>query len=127
MTLLEHLEQAEGPSRELDARIWAEIDDRDVRVDEQGRMLGRSRTPPHDECVLLDKRFGGPRYTESIDAALTLVPEGKWWVLNSGVSTPHKLSRAFVGLGEHQTDGLGRKPAIALCIAALKARGQADG
>ena len=63
-----------------------------------------------------------PSYTTSLDAALTLVPEGyryRFWAHHTGVSGasvfPHgggTLSRA------HDAP----TPALALCIAALKAR-----
>jgi hypothetical protein len=62
-----------------------------------------------------------PRYTASIDVALTLVPEGwAWglWVNETGPGGAHcdKGEERFVAKHLH--------PAIALCIAALKARGE---
>lgn len=53
-----------------------------------------------------------PRYTTSLDAALTLV-DGDRWTVYSGPA------RAVVGLHDGHN---GATPALALCIAALKAR-----
>lgn len=72
-----------------------------------------------------------PSYTESIDAALTLVQDGKTW----GVGTiifdelpPRSMFAAncrrpgYIGPETPSYDALGNTPALALCIAALKAR-----
>lgn len=83
--LIDRLEFIRGSNREIDARIWAELDSRDVREDEL-LLLARSRIPPHDECVLgyfdNNRRFLTeiqnpplPHYTKSIDDALKLMPE----------------------------------------------------
>lgn len=51
--LIEQLESAEGPSRELDAYIWAELDSWDIRVNENNQVLAKSRVGPiHDECLV---------------------------------------------------------------------------
>jgi hypothetical protein len=70
--LIEKLELADGPSRELDAAIHALIAPK------------RHRMHPYLVGVFIDDSQGGlvyqcPHYTASIDAALTLVPEG-WWL-----------------------------------------------
>ncbi len=58
-----------------------------------------------------------PAYTTSLDAALTLVPEGRSWMIGRTLGGRHN---AVVGVDgrtvTHDT------PALALCIAALKAR-----
>ena len=59
-----------------------------------------------------------PRYTESIDAALTLVPEGCTWEITTGFEArvwPNKTAWPCCG-GSEST------PAIALVIACLKAK-----
>lgn len=61
-----------------------------------------------------------PAYTTSLDAALTLVPEGWHWNVGD-------VGLAWVGTHESATkivrhDGDAHTPALALCIAALKAR-----
>lgn len=61
----------------------------------------------------------GPRpYTASIDAAMTLVPERWQWVLDGG-DTPSRA--CLLDRGERCVDVTGATPAIALCIAALRA------
>jgi len=111
--LLTRLEKATGPDRELDEAL-AEIAEWDP--DEH-----------HGEDL--------PHYTASIDAALTLVPEGWQWQISTRAPEPH-AGRAYVHNGELQMTGAGMArnpayraaettaptPAIALCIAALRAR-----
>lgn len=68
-----------------------------------------------------------PAFTASIDAALTLVPEGWEWVLAHFADHPPSATVQFVGKGFHaapdiEFDEHGKTAAIALCIAALKAR-----
>ncbi|HYF35954.1 MAG TPA: hypothetical protein VD994_11730 [Prosthecobacter sp.] len=77
------------------------------------------------------------RYTSSLDAAVTLVPEGWRWDVNTYGKKPRariesadfdceiwhaggKDTRDVLRGSEHE--GKGKTPAIALCIAALKAR-----
>ena len=58
-------------------------------------------------------------YTESIDAALTLVPEGCAWHVGCEIDfTP----TARVWGHDVHADEFGATPVIALCIAALRAR-----
>jgi hypothetical protein len=62
-----------------------------------------------------------PKFTTSLDAALTLVPEGyEWGVAKAGDDCPG----AYVdsGSGDDTTVHYGATPALALCVAALKAR-----
>ena len=68
-----------------------------------------------------------PAYTTSIDAALTLVPEGYAYTIYGG--DPNRKDSASLGRipnpGELMADdyvGEGATPALALCAAALKAR-----
>jgi len=64
--------------------------------------------------------YGGhPAYTESIDATLTLVPDNWSWRVGNLPS-----GRGFADLGTQKSlQGIeGATPAIALCIAALRAR-----
>ena len=58
--LIERLEKATGPDRELDALIWYAVVER----------------PAAGEKIDRDMVNRWPTYTASIDAALTLVPEG---------------------------------------------------
>ena len=107
--ILSRLSAAAGPSRELDAEIalangWTHnIYDRPTFKDPSGQ--------PHALP---------PRYTESIDAALTLVLERAGWKLASwfkdGYAADIHLPNGVITRGE------GTTPAIALVIACLKAK-----
>ena len=61
-----------------------------------------------------------PYYTASLDAAMTLVPEGCWLSLN----IMDDLPIASLGLPGTETvaDGRAATPALALCAASLRAR-----
>jgi len=89
--LIAALERAEGPSRELDDEI-------DLMALETGWRQERMI-------------YGSPNYTASLDAALTLVPEGAGFAL---------MGRA-AKVGRETSKGA--TTAIALCIAAIRARG----
>lgn len=128
--LIERLEKATGPDRELDADIARLLG---YRILTTLRVFGRQQmcteeawnTPGSSTLDL-------PHYTSSLDAALTLVPEGgairiqNYREVNySDLRLPTKdFSAAFVWV-EIDTSRFGRfgaTLAIALCIAALKAR-----
>lgn len=106
-TLIERLEKATGPDRELDRGIGEAID---AKMADSGDVIG----------------LGYARFTESIDAALALVPEGEKY-------RPHKVILAVSQSGDRfaaiidnwhwgKLTGHGRNYAIALSIAALRAR-----
>lgn len=97
-------EKAAGPIRELDEAIFALLPFAD-----------------------LPKKIAGiARYTASLDAAMTLVPEG--WFIGRLNDSPH-LDRAHVMLHSGiapfaDAEGHGSTRALALCAAALRARAQ---
>ncbi len=128
---LVRLQEASGPSRELDEAIMA------IRYRRERRCIGAQEQQDdgswkdHVDLVWVDPSTdkwvstGAHEFTRSIDAALTLVPEccdvrkftddpsGTGWTLSEfGNGT-------IIHRGIGVTAGL---PAIALCIAALKAR-----
>ena len=121
--LIAKLEAATEGSRELNGEIWWVVDRRAAEVTYRNAALGNPIAIP-------DKMPGGlgrlvvtqyaPHYTTSIDAALTLVPDGLdeeikrarhrgWYV---ALWKPGRVGQ----IGDSST------PALALCIAALKAR-----
>lgn len=109
-TLIERLEGAEGPSRELDAEIEA------LFTDERG-----NRPLKFFFNQVQSGHRRPPRFSSSIDAALTLVPEGWEWRLDndtSGECAPYRF-----GMGQNM-DCEAATPALAICIASLRARGQ---
>lgn len=69
-----------------------------------------------------------PRYTSSIDQAVTLVPKGAPWLIESWPPSPTRTVTsdaavcAAVYIGEDRYCSDASTPAIALCIAALEAR-----
>lgn len=97
--LIERLEKATGPDRDLDFAMFEAFVERVLCA----------------TCGYLDR----PYYTSSIDAALTLVPERMGWQVNASHNGESFYAFAFVGRGSYEEAAT---PAIALCIAALKAR-----
>lgn len=85
---------------------------------------------------LIDEALGGDfdkphSFTTSIDAALKLVPEGKAWGVGSIMFDELPPRRAFAANCRREGcitpdtpayDAVGATPALALCIAALRAR-----
>lgn len=130
--LIERLEKATGPDRELDAAIGAAceiVDDFDPSVlldpvfyrgDECGRI--RIYSGKIDPSVKHHKYTRDARpFTASIDAALTLVPEGVDWGVGHLMGWRYRAGIKFPDLSTFEADDYAT-PAIALCIAALKAR-----
>lgn len=134
--LIERLEKATGPDRELDGAIfWTAKRASALRWFFNGSM----GNPQHPAPIELPERGLGrhavvhasPRYTESIDHALMLVPQGwtvanigqrdngAWWAeLRRGFQTSYdKVELSGIGINDKLP------PAVAVCIVALKARG----
>lgn len=107
--LVERIEAASGPDRELDCRIWCAISG-----------------PTFDVAVAVVPDFSqwqAPFYTASIDAAMTLVPEGRSWELTKLESAG--TAQAFIWNMKELGEGDGaeaKTPALALASAALRAR-----
>jgi hypothetical protein len=110
--LIERLEKATGPDRELDLDI--------ARL--QGVTVMRRNW---DDTANVEHTFH--HYTESFDSARSLVPAGFYWLVSEGrtrdteplggaqVFRPNYLVEP-IAQAEHES------AVIALCIAALKAR-----
>jgi hypothetical protein len=93
--------------------------------------LEKAAYPDHEIDVAIHSALGVPtrQFTASIDAALTLVPEGCVWTVMTDYELP---GRAHINYSIPIADERLRPPAnfnadaatpaIALCIAALKAR-----
>lgn len=123
--LIAALEKAEAGSRKLDAAVAAFLAKDDDYTSIEQNFRG------YDWCVRYYPGPPGPeysrvpRYTTSSDAALTLVPDNhtvdmaicpEMGVVTRVYSGPVRENSA----GE--PTGRGNAPALALCIAALKAR-----
>lgn len=100
--LIARLEAAEGPDRELDGDI---------------AIMMRPGFYPNRDIAQKD----APRYSSSIDAALTLVPEGYGRLDIMIIENGHTYVSRDVG---SEYDAEGKIPPLAICIAALKARAQ---
>lgn len=124
-SLIQRLSEAAGPDRELDHWIQAALN--------RQRILGTYKRLDHWVERALKNRWATPAYTASLDAALTLVPEGCDWLFTgsrSGDLTESPGKPFYGAILEKPTsskpvgDGKSRaNAAIALCIAALRARG----
>lgn len=124
--LIERLEKAAGPERQLDVDIFIAINPGATGLPNR---FGMARIPCGDGFKVRKVDF----FTRSIDAALTLVPEGfRWLVRNHNGKPTHDGdgdgARAFANVyrdeDEDETDYhcWGKQPATTICIAALKAR-----
>ncbi|MCW5676257.1 MAG: hypothetical protein KIT15_16910 [Xanthobacteraceae bacterium] len=116
--LIEQLKKLTGPDRELDFSIYRIVSGR--KIDADGFI-----TFDHQEATGHISRFA-PHYTKSIDAALTLVPVGFAWFLRTTPFTSPMYwadAKKYEPLAKFVNEGGVRHslPAIALCIAALRA------
>lgn len=115
--LIARLEKAMEGSWGLDADILLALKMKgETSIDDDGAEYERLGEHQH--------------FTRSMDAALTLVPEGwteaemKWWKAPDGDQLAWiQLGRWREGSAKDETrDGYGNTRALALCIAALRAR-----
>jgi len=113
--LIERLEKATGPVRELDLECWW-----------WGKASHSVQPMDADYKAFNLKMNDAPRYTSSIDSALTLVPEGWGWLVRDFKGDGEEGAYADVPhlTIESNMDGQAfhKIPAIALCIACLRAR-----
>ncbi len=116
--LIARLEAATGPDRELDVVI--DMAQLNLRGDPATPVYydGYDKGNWRDTVGLLRT---SPAYTASIDAALTLVPEG--WTRDVDATAPEMgIAVALHGPNEKRVVGDHENEPIATCIAALKAR-----
>ena len=105
--LIAKLEAAEGPCRELDWAIAVSVGRKD-EADKPGIWAGV------DQMAFVE---GLSRFTASIDAALTLVPEGK---------VEEVFYEAMMLCGQAKADFAKDLPHF-ICIAALRAQQEGEG
>lgn len=130
-SLIERLEKASGPDRDLDGAIAVAVGPWTERHGLPGPWVSKGPNHAINEA---------PHFTASLDAALTLVPEG-WIVVsmkNGDLDRKYYDIRAstkwsvIIARNGHKLEAPSEvltfpsatheSPAIALCIAALKAR-----
>lgn len=125
-SLIAKLEAATGPSRELDALIECEYRKMEAYAlglnDKQRshwKPIGAKGEVVDDQRIA---RYHSLMYTFNTDAALSLV-DNKWWQIEPGCDGSFF---AKVAPWDQHVDSIastkGATPAIALCIAALRAR-----
>lgn len=124
--LIAALEKATGPSKELNAHIWNAVyghkdswvaqskNNFEWLVFEKCHRNGERLVEVRGRRQLID-------FTSSIDAALTLVPEGKKWGVGSWSGNFANIGAEDNGKTETSCEPAA-SPAIALCIAALRSR-----
>lgn len=143
--LIERLEKATGPDRELDcliathpltpqtrvakgASIDVLLEPRAAGIGDETTELYAAEYLPETNADWLDL----PEYTSSIDAALTLVPEGCTWLVKYEHEESERYGQppfgASITVHGNGTDlepllaSCAPTPALAICIAALRAR-----
>lgn len=142
--------EREGPSRELDAEIFAAIGaplpksafGLDIKLQPDPNSASGFVMPLGDTQV----RYECPHYTSSLDAAMTLVPNGwrcgfeqanrfdkdtgrleAWvWPFESAFEPDWQLGQDSMRGASWETHGYASTPALALCAAALRARSKDD-
>jgi hypothetical protein len=115
--LIAALESATGPDRGLDADIAMA-----VQAWPDGAFIMRGAPG----MIGLDggRCVSAPAYTSSIDAALTLVPEGYRWSADCTGPKPYfRVWRMGRNVSRMDADAEGATPALALAAAALRAQG----
>ncbi len=137
-SLIEKLEGAEGPSIVLDAEIcWTLERPRAIQAFWRGAM-GKPGPLP-DEFSRLPRglgmaslEVGSPNYTASLDAALALAerlyPLWSWSIgknAHQGYWLAYALALGDDGAVFQPGSGQSRGPALALCIAILRAQSEA--
>jgi hypothetical protein len=135
LALAERVEALAGPCREVDARIWCVLNGKKYKghfepygIRDGSRIAVEYTEPPKRTRCVTGGRDGGSHafpMTASLDAAMSLVPEG--WSYQ--VSANPKSAYATVVHKDHEDEydervysGHAATPALALTAAALRAR-----
>ena len=121
--LADRVAGAKGPDRELDAAIWLASVPGATRNE-----LRYVHKASGKDCVIDETRDASrrliivPAYSASLDAAMTLVPEGWTWFVrcsldNEAMAGVYDPAPGFWG---DASNALGKTPALALTAAALR-------
>lgn len=126
MELAARVEAASGADRELDARIWAVVDpkEHDRQCSFRGmKHAGHVHTKAEKRAhILWAGKLFALAYTASIDAALSLVPEGLVFNIGNDAGCWAHVWKDDPSYDGHPIDGRGASLALALTTACLKAR-----
>lgn len=115
--LADRVEAAEGPEREIDSAIYEAIGIDETRCKWWCKMDGRTD--------LTRARFiaaHAPQFTASIDAAMTLVPDGWAFGLSSDLIEDGAVAGLMRKSPHSAGDAKATTPALALTAAALRAQ-----
>ena len=141
LALADRVEAADGPERELDRAVarfvgWHRVEPRFTRNKHgawiaPGDFLGTysGGSPILDSLHGTDMHREVPPFTASLDAAMTLVPEGWDWAAGSAQDGcgGHAFMRRVGHLGRPiDVDVDAAAPALALTAACLRARASAE-
>lgn len=135
MDLADRVEKAQGPDRELDAEIWATAVGRVFDATSRRWLKIKRAWPANNggkDCFWFEtassmQGTNAILYTASLDAALSLVPEGWAWAVYGGAREEIVATAYCVPNGgrlpwpDWVTDICAATPALALCAAALRA------
>jgi hypothetical protein len=123
--LAERIEALEGPCREMDAEIFKAVGaplpkaafGMDIELQPDPNSASGFVMPVGE----LQVRYECPQYTASLDAAMTLVPEGWNWLV--GTDAGVGFQSALLRHGEEAPiEAIAATPALALCAAAIRAQ-----
>ncbi len=126
LELAKRVEALDGPDREVDALIWALVEpqEHDRRCSFDGmKYAGHVHTKTEKKAHI--KRlaeYNAPAFTASLDAAMTLVPEGYQFCVTNGNGAWVRKSAHFPTI-----HGDNKHPALALVAAALRAKEDTNG
>jgi len=104
--------ERDEPSRELDGSIAAAL----------GLEHGPWETVYVETRSIRSGAERAPAYTTSLDAAVSLVPAGSFWLRKSQYAMTCACEATDKNGWFVHIDGKGARPALALCAAALRAR-----
>lgn len=127
MTLIETIAEAKEPNRILDALIEAEVrrwEAYAVWLNDKQRAHWKP-VGKRGEVEEGGTRYHAPMYTFEIDAALRLIPEGMDWRVDTMTGRPGAVVCVPNAWLSHKTAPMvvnAATPALALCVAALRAR-----
>lgn len=135
-SIAERIEALEGPCREMEAEIYSARNPHMKPVTPVAKYRGRFFDPSKTTNIAAQSYHisGGatgiaPRYTTSLDAAMTLVPEGWLPIIDCTYIRPevelHPTDESSFGQGRRF--GKAATPALALCAAALRAQEATNG
>ena len=133
LVLADRVEKLTGPDRDLEAEIWLACTPGATRNKWSYVHKATGRECTVDETRDATGRFiTVPSFTASIEAALTLVPEGRAIRREylPAATWPHRVwiyKDSFMPLDDgSRRPVLGKTEALALCAAALKARAETE-